>query len=234
MPLPIIQQPVFELTLPSTNEKIRYRPFTVKEEKILLVAKESKDIDQVFLAIKQILTNCLIDFKDNVEDLPSFDVDFILLNLRSKSVSNIVDFKIKDSDTEKEVELQMNLNDVEVKKFENHDNKIVIDENTTILMRYPSLSDIKTATKKQEKQVESMFELLKKCVDTIVVGEEVYKLKDFSKKEVDDFIDSLSSGVIMKMKEFFETMPVLRHEIEYEHEGKIKKFVVEGTETFFI
>ena len=135
MALPKIDLPLFELVLPSTGKKVKYRPFTVKEEKILLIAQESKDIKQVMLAIKQILGNCLQEI--NVESLATFDLEYVLLNIRAKSVNDEITFSVKDPDTEEKIELTININEIEIKKFADHDKIIKVSDDFVFLMRYP-------------------------------------------------------------------------------------------------
>jgi len=233
MPLPKIQQPLFELTIPSTNKKIQYKPFTVKEEKILLIAQESKDLDQIITAINQIITNCIEDI--DVDELAMFDLEYLLINLRSKSVGNEVEFKIKDPDTEEVVELSIDLNDIEIKKDEKHNKIIEVNDDISMVMQYPKLNQLKALNGEEENQEQALFDVMIGCIDSVVEGEEVYKLKDFTKKEVDEFVESLSTTHIQNIKTFFETMPKLRYEKKYTLEdGTEKTFVAEGTETFFI
>lgn len=233
MPLPKIQQPLFELTIPSTGKKIQYKPFTVKEEKILLIAQESKDLDQIITAINQIITNCIEDI--DVDDLAMFDLEYLLINLRSKSVGNEVEFKIKDPDTEEVVELSIDLNDIEIKKDEKHNKIIKVNDDISMVMQYPKLNQLKALNGEEENQEQALFDVMIGCIDSIVEGEEVYKLKDFTKKEVDEFVESLSTSHIQNIKTFFETMPKLRYEKKYTlQDGTEKTFVAEGTETFFI
>lgn len=233
MPLPKIQQPLFELTIPSTGKKIQYKPFTVKEEKILLIAQESKDLDQIITAINQIITNCIENI--DVDELAMFDLEYLLINLRSKSVGNEVDFKIKDPDTEEVVELSIDLNDIEIKKDEKHNKIIEVNDDISMVMQYPKLNQLKALNGEEENQEQALFDVMIGCIDSVVEGEEVYKLKDFTKKEVDEFVESLSTTHIQNIKTFFETMPKLRYEKKYTLEdGTEKTFVAEGTETFFI
>jgi hypothetical protein len=231
--LPKIDRPIFELTLPSTGEKVKYTAFTVKEEKILLVAQEAKEIDQATLAIKQVVNNCLID--RDIDDLSMFDLEYILLSLRSKSVDNMVAFAIKDPDTGERVELALDLNDVKLMKDENHTNIIKINDEFTLFMRYPSINEFMTLFKTENSKPEMNFQILVNCMDKLVSEDEVYNFKDFSEEQIIAFADDLDSSAIKKIKEFFETMPTLRHELKYTNKnGDEKTFVIEGMQTFFI
>lgn len=233
MALPKIDMPLYEVKLPSNGKKVKYRPFTVKEEKILLTAQESQDNAQMISAITQIINNCLVDY--DVEDLAVFDIEYVLINIRSKSVDNNVEFEIEDPDTKERVKLNMDLSNIKVIKDENHTNKIKIDDNYTLILKYPSLEMISEIMDPDTITPEKTFEVLTSCMDKLATEEEVYNFKDFSKKEVDEFIESLHGDVVKKIKEFFDTIPKIRHEIQYVNsEGNEKTFVVEGIQSFFI
>jgi len=234
MALPKIDLPLFELVLPSTGKKVKYRPFTVKEEKILLIAQESKDLKQVMLAIKQILGNCLHDI--NVESLATFDLEYVLLNIRAKSVNDEISFSIKDPDTGERVELTININEIEIKKFDDHDKIIKVSEDIIFQMKYPSISYLETLNLDEENKndSESIIAVMRECIGVIAQGDQVFKLEDFTEVEVTDFIESLSSNIVMKIKKFFDTIPVMRYEKKYfDNTGKEKTFTAQGMETFF-
>ena len=233
MALPKIDLPLYELELPSNGKKIKFRPFTVKEEKILLIAQESKDPQQIMLAINQIVNNCVVDYK--IEDLALFDIEYILINLRSKSIDNTVDFTIKDPDDEEEIKLTLDLTQVKVHKTSDHTNRIKIDNTYTLFLKYPGLQNLSGALMKENMDTGESFNILISCIDKLVSEDDVYKFSDFSKKEVDEFVESLNSDVTKDIKKFFDTMPKIRHEIPYTNsKGEQKTFVVEGTQTFFI
>jgi len=234
MGLPKIQQPLFELTVPSTEKKVKYRPFTVKEEKILLIAQESKDIDQVILAIKQIIGNCVEDV--DVDTLAMFDLEYMLINIRAKSVSNEIEFAIKDPDTDERIEMALNIEDIQIKRDPKHNKLVKINDDITLEMAYPRIDQLKSIAEVNEKDREVvLFDMMMGCINSVVQGDQIYKLKDFSEQEVEEFIGSLSSSNISDIKTFFDTMPVLRYEKKYKlKDGTEKTFVAEGTETFFI
>jgi len=234
MQLPKIDLPIYEMILPSTGEKIKFRSFTVKEEKILLIAKESKDSDQNMLAIKQILNNCLIDKK--VEDLSIFDIEYLLLMIRGKSVNNTAEFIIVDPETSEEVKLKMNIDNVTINRDPRHSNKIQLNDEYIMFMKYPNIEMFKAFFDSEKiKDPLVYYDVMVSCIDKIVSEENVYKFSDFSKEEIDNFMENLESDVIERIKVFFETMPKLRHEIKYMNKnGNEKTFVIEGTDSFFI
>lgn len=233
MALPKIDLPLFELTIPSTNRRATYRPFTVKEEKILLIAQESKDPKQIVLAIKQILTNCVNNV--DIDALAAFDLQYILLNIRAKSVNNEITFNIKDPETNETLELTIDANEIQVKKFPGHDKIVKLTEDIYLQMKYPTIEYLENISYEEEKNSDQLTTIMTECIDSVIEGEQVYKLKEFSKKEVTDFVESLTSDIVIKIKNFFDTMPVLRYEKKYVNSlGNEKTFVAEGLETFFI
>ena len=232
MALPKIELPIFELALPSNGEKIKYRPFTVKEEKILLVAQQSHDATQEVIAVKQIVNNCLID-KD-ISELAMFDLEFIMLALRSKSIDNNIEFAVKDPDTEETVKLTLDIENVTVLKNPEHTNQIKINETYTLFLKYPTIDEyIKISELDQEDPLVSYF-MMVSCLDQVASEDEVYNLKDYTQKEIDTFVEDFSADVIKKIQDFFETMPKVRHELKYKNKnGDEKTFVIEGMRTFF-
>jgi hypothetical protein len=230
--LPKIDKPIFELTLPSTGEIVRYTAFTVKEEKILLIAQELKEVDQALLSIKQVVNNCLIN--KNIDDLSMFDLEYVLLSLRSKSVDNTVSFAIKDPETEERVELSLDLNEVKLVNNENHSKQIRVNDQFTLIMRYPSINEFLMLMKDGVTDPGTNFKLLIDCMDKLVGEDDVYEFKNFTKEEIEAFAEDLDSNTIKAIKRFFETMPTLRHEIKYTNKnGNEKTFVIEGMQTFF-
>lgn len=231
--LPKIDLPLFELELPSSGKKIKYRPFTVKEEKILLVAQESDEPEQTVLSVKQIVNNCLADI--DVEKLAMFDLEYVLLMLRSKSVDNNIKFAIKDPDTEETVELEIDLNEVKVTRDDEHSNRVKINDDYTLFLRYPTIEEfIKIAGADQNDPLVNYFIMIS-CLDKIASDDDVYKFEDYTDEEIDDFMENLQGDVLKKIQKFFETMPKLRHEMKYTNQdGKEQTFVIEGMRSFFI
>lgn len=230
--LPTIKSPLFELTVPSTGKKVKYRPFTVKEEKILLIANESDDPEQAILAVKQVVSNCFTGV--NIDELAMFDLEYLLLELRSKSVDNTVSFSINDPSGEK-ISLTLDLDNIKLIKEDDHTNKIVLDEEYALLMRYPTINEF-TLLMKNPTDKEINFKIMVACMDTLASTDgSVYKLKDYNEEELNGFIDSLGAEAIKQIRNFFATMPRLRHEMKYKlSTGEEKIFVIEGMQTFFL
>lgn len=233
MALPKIDMPIFEMELPSTGEKIKYRPFTVKEEKILLVAQESKEAGQEVLASKQVVNNCLID-KD-ISELAMFDLEYIMLVLRTKSVDNNVKFSIRDQDTDEVVNLEIDLDNIKLSQDENHSKEIKINDAYTLFLKYPNIDQfIKIIESNPNDPLVSYFIMIS-CLDKLASEDEVYYFKDYSSEDIDAFMEDLTSDVIKAIQNFFQTMPKLRHEMKYTNKaGTEKTFVIEGMRTFFI
>ena len=235
MGLPKIDLPIFETKLISTGrKKIKYRPFTVKEEKILLIAQESDDIEQVVLAIKQIIGNCCEDV--DVDKLPMFDLEYLLMQIRGKSVNNVIEFQITDPETDKPVTLELDIGEIKMTKPKGHKREIPIGEDAYVIMDYPVIDDVtKFLTPSDEEKDNNIFDIMLSCISSVVQGDEVYNLEDFSEEEVLEFVDSFSTQTIEEIKNFFETIPVMRCEQTYTNaNGDEKQVVLEGVETFFI
>lgn len=229
MALPKIDQPLFAITIPSTGQKTKFRPFTVKEEKILLVAQESNDKEQIMSALFQTIQNCVQGVE--VDDLSTFDFEYLLLKIRAKAADNIVKITIIDNDTEEQVELSVNIDEVEVTFNPDHNKVVKVTEDISLAMRYPSLEMVMSNA---DSQIGS-FDVMTACIESVIQGDEVFVMDEFSKEEKDDFIDSLTSSGMSGIKTFFETMPKMRVELDYkDNTGKAKKYVVEGTEAFFM
>lgn len=234
MALPKIDQPLFEITIPSTGKKARYRPFTVKEEKILLIAQESKDMSQIILSIQQVLGNCVTDAV--IDQLAVFDLEYLILNIRAKSVNNEISFGFQDIDTEERIDVIIDVNDIEVQFDELHDKKIELNDQYYIMMRYPTLQEVQMMQGLKENSTEQMFATMISCIESLVdkKSDEVFKMQEFSSEEVSDFVDGFTSNVIEGIQNFYATMPKLKHVINYkDNTGKDKEFVVEGMDSFF-
>lgn len=232
MALPKIDLPIFEAVLPSTGVKVKYRPFTVKEEKILLVAGESDDAEQQILAIKQIANNCVYDI--DVSTLAMFDLEYLLLLLRARSVDNNINFQIADPDTGEDIKLTLDIDNVIFKKDESHTNEVRINDDFMLYLKYPSIDEfIKISTLDGSDPLASYFVMVS-CLDKVASEDEVHEFKNYTSKEIDDFMENVSGEVVKGIQKFFDTMPKLRHEMKYVNkEGKEQTFVVEGIRTFF-
>ena len=238
MPLPKIATPTYELELPSTGETIQYRPFLVKEEKLLVIALESEDTKQITTAIKTVIKSCIQTKGIKVENLPTFDIEFLFLNIRGKSVGEEIEVNITcPDDGETEVQTTVNLDDIKVIKNEEHTNKIKIDDSVMMEMRYPSLDQfIKNNFEFSDKsQMDQSFELIGSCIDKIYTEDEVWSTSDCSKKEVTEFLESMNSSQFKGIEKFFETMPKLSHTINVKNPNtkKDNEVVLEGLAAFF-
>jgi hypothetical protein len=233
MSLPKIDMPIFEMTLPSSGSIIKYRPFTVKEEKILLIAQESKELKPAIEGVKQVVNNCLIDA--SIEDFAMFDLEYILLLLRSKSVDNNVKFMIKDPDTFENVELEIDLQEVKVTTHPDHTNRVKVNDVYTIFLKYPTIDQFMKFVDSDQNDSLATYNVMISCLDRVASEEEVYKFSDFSRDEIDKFMEDLSGEVLIQVKNFFDTMPKLRHEMRYKNKNGVEKtFVLEGMQSFFI
>jgi citrate lyase gamma subunit len=238
MPLPKIATPTYELELPSTGETIQYRPFLVKEEKLLVIALESEDNKQITTAIKTVIKNCILTKNIKVESLPTFDIEYLFLNIRGKSVGEEIEVNIIcPDDEETQVAVKINLDDIKVQKNEEHTNKIKLDSSIMMQMKYPSLDQfIKTNFDFDNKNaMDQSFELIASCIDKIFTEDEVWSTADVTKKELNDFLESMNSSQFKDIEKFFETMPKLSHTIKVTNpKTKVESDVVlEGLASFF-
>ena len=237
MSLPKINSPEYRLTIPSTDEEITYRPFLVKEEKLLLIAQETGTDKATYDAIKQIITSCCSGDL-NLEKMPLFDLEYIFLNIRAKSVGEVVKLKVKCPDDEKtEVEVEVDLTKINVEMDEKHDARIQLETepNIGILMSYPTIGTVGYSTKEDGSNAKILFEMISNCMYQIWEGEETHDCMDYSQKEKLAFLESLTHTQFEKVQQFFETMPTLKHEIEVENpKTKVKSTVtLSGMNDFF-
>ena len=224
MALPKLNTPTYELEVPSTDEKIKYRPFLVKEEKILLMAMESKDNAQIINAVKDIVSSCTFD-KLKVASLPMFDVEYIFLNIRAKSVGEVSKLKILCPDDQKTyADVEVDLTEVQVQvDSDNHTNKIELTDNMGMIMTYPTIDSF-TDTGIQAVTADNMLDVISSCILQIYEenGEKVYNAKDQTKKELTEFVEQMNTSQFKKMQAFFDTMPKLKHTIKVKN-PKTKK-----------
>lgn len=233
MALPKLNSITYELNLPSTGETIKYRPFLVKEQKYLMIAQESEDNKQIESAFANIIADCTFGEIDPYK-MPMFDIEYVFLRLRAKSVGEkIMVSLLCPDDEETRVEVEINLEDVDVQMSVEHDNVVDITDNITLVMKYPSLSDMEGFDMKG--QVESTFDMVKRCVNEIHDGEDVHHRVDMSDKDLDEFIESMSSEQFEKVSAFFETMPKVQHVVEVKNPKTKKKgeVLIEGLQSFF-
>ena len=237
MALPKVVVPTYELTLPSEDKKIKFRPFLVKEEKILYIALETGENKEMINALKDVVQACTFDVL-NVDRLPIFDIEYIFLQIRAKSVSEITKFKtICPDDGKTYVETEVDLTKVEVQVDDEHTNRIVLDtqRNLGLVLKYPTLKNYDVGRGLDNIEVDKVFNILIDCVDHIFEGDKIYPAKDTSKQELKEFIESLPQEAFNKIKSFFDTMPKLKHEIEVTNPNTnvTSKIVLTGIADFF-
>ena len=238
MPLPTIATPTYELELPSTKKKISYRPFLVKEEKLLVLALESEDTKQITNAIKAVIKSCILTKGIKVENLPTFDIEYLFLNIRGKSVGEEVEVNIIAPDDETtSVPVKLMIDDIKVKETEGHTNKVKVDDELTMEMKYPSLHEFisNNFDFNDDNNIERSFDLIGSCIDKVYNEEEVWSVSDFSKKEINGFLEQMNSKQFKEIEKFFDTMPKLSHEINVLNpKTQVKSTVVlEGLSSFF-
>ena len=233
MTLPVINTPTYELTVPSTKDTLVYRPFLVKEEKILLMAMEEDSETQLNRALKQVVNNCTFQ-KIKVDKLPLFDLEYIFLRIRAKSVGEVAKLKLLcDDDGETYADIEIDLESIEVEFQEDHNTKIDITDDIGMVMSYPTFEYLDFSLEGSD--INNLFDIVASSINQIFEGETVYERTDFNKKELKTFLESLTSEQFKKVQHFFETMPRLRHKIEVENpKTKVMNTVVlEGLNAFF-
>ena len=238
MPLPTIATPTYELTLPSSNRKIKYRPFLVKEEKILILAMESQDSKQIARAVKDVISKCILSKGIKVEKLATFDIEYLFLNIRGKSVGEQIEVMVTcPDDNETQVPMSINVDSIKVQKDDNHSTDIQLDDVYTLRMKYPSLTEFikNNFGAMGEMNVDDTFDLIASCIDQVYSEEESWASEECTKKELTNFIESLNSNQFKKVENFFETMPKLSHSVKVLNpntkvESEIK---IEGLQSFF-
>ena len=238
MPLPTIATPTYELELPSSGQTIKYRPFLVKEEKLLVLALESESTKEISTAIKSVLKNCIQTKNVKVENLPTFDIEYLFLNIRGKSVGEEIEVNlIAPDDGVTSVSVKINIDNIKVQKKETHSKKIKLDDHLMMEMKYPSLEQfIKSNFDfSGESGMDQSFELIATCIDKIYNEEEVWTTADCTKKEISDFLEQMNSVQFKQIEKFFETMPKLSHEITFTNPntGVESTVVMEGLSSFF-
>jgi len=238
MPLPKISTPTYELELPSTGQTIKYRPFLVREEKLLVLALESEDSKQITNAIKTVIKNCIETKNIKVESLPTFDIEYLFLNIRGKSVGEEIEVNIIcPDDEETSVPVKINIDEIQVEKNPDHKKQIKVDASIMMEMKYPSLDQFikNNFDFSGNNAVDQSFDLIASCVDKIYTEDEVWTAADVTKKEIAEFLDQMNSAQFKEIESFFETMPKLSHKIQVtnpktEVESEV---VLEGLSSFF-
>ena len=236
MPLPKIVTPSYELTLPSNGKKISYRPFLVKEEKILILAIESDSLKEISRSIKDILKNCILTKGVKVDELPTFDIEYLFLNIRSRSIGESIELVVTcPDDGETKVNTKIYIDEIEVKKNKEHSTDIKIDDTYTMRMKYPSLDEFIDENFNFEGQSDNSFDIIASCIDMVFSEEEAWEAKDCTKKELIEFVEQMNSSQFKEIEKFFDTMPQLSHQIEVQNpKTKVKSTVtLEGLASFF-
>lgn len=231
--LPRIDYPIYNIEVPSLKKKYTFRPFLVKEEKLLLMAKESQNTTDILGAIKQIITNCLLDNRLDIDKLAIFDLEYIFLKLRAASVDNMVKVAYKDTEDNQIYEFDIDLNEIKVKYPEKIENNIKITDKTGLIMKFPSVtlyddSDFLNLEK------EYLFELIIRCIDKIYQNDEIYEAKDFTKEEIGSFLENLDIKTFEAVQKFLLSVPKLEHEINYKNSNNNdRKIVLSSLSDFF-
>ena len=240
MPLPTIETPTYELKLPSSNKKIKYRPFLVREEKILILALESKDEQQITNAVTDVLKKCILTRGVNVDDLPTFDIEYVFLNIRAKSIGEDIKMTVTcPDDNTTQVPVTVYVDEIKVIRPKDHKTDIVLDDKMTLRMKYPSLSQFVEnnfeVDDDPETVVNKTFQVVADCIDTVYTGEDAWEGKDYSSDERMKFVEQLNSKQYKEVEKFFATMPKLSHKIEVTNPNTKKKssVVLEGLADFF-
>ena len=241
MPLPTIETPTYELKLYSTNKKIRYRPFLVKEEKVLIIALESKDQSAITNAVKEVLKKCILTKGIDVDNLPTFDIEHLFLNIRAKSIGEDIKLTVTcPDDNETKVPVTIYVDEIKVNKPRGHTKDVVLDDKMTLRMKYPSLNQFIENNFDTEDEAETMvdktFKVVADCMDTIFTGEDAWDAKDYTPSERLEFVEQLNSQQYKKVEKFFSTMPKLSHKIEVVNPNTKKKgsIILEGLADFFV
>ena len=236
MPLPKISTPTYELTVPSTGKNIKFRPFLVKEEKILIIAMESQSDQQIAQAVNDVLSNCILTKGVKIDDLSTFDIEYLFLNIRGKSVGETVDVMITcPDDNETKVPVQINLDDIQIVKDDNHQRDIPLDDNLTMRMKYPAMGEFVKNNFSVDMKVDDTFDLVCSCIEQVFSEEESWAASDCTKKELHEFLEQLDSGQFKKIEQFFETMPKLSHTLNVTNPNTkvVNKIKLEGLNAFF-
>lgn len=229
MALPKIKHPTYRITIPSTQKEVNFRPFTVQEEKLLLMAKNSEKTDDIINTVKQVIQNCIVEPVD-VNKFAIFDIEYIFINLRAKSVGEIVDLEYTDEETNENIKFKVNLEDIQVKRNQDHKTKFPLYENIGVVMRYPTLEEVKAV--EDNGKEEAVFTMLIRCIDQIYDEETVYS--DYTDKELNEFVNTLPMESMEAIQNFFQTMPSVEHTVKLKNrKGETKEVVLKGINSFF-
>lgn len=233
MSLPKIDYPIYKVNIPSLKKDFQFRPFLVKEEKLLLMAKESETPSDILSAIKQIVNNCSIDKKLDISKLAIFDLEFIFLKLRAISIDNIIKVSYKDTEDEKTYDFEINLDEVKIKYPEKMDNNIKITDNSGIVMKYPSAS-LYDDTDFLKIEKDYMFELIMRCIESIYFEDQMYDCKQYTKAELNEFLENLNIKTFEQIQKFLLTSPTMEYVIKYQNsKGNDREIILNSLNDFF-
>lgn len=242
MPLPKIVTPTYELTLPSNQKQIKYRPFLVKEEKVLILAMESGDSKEITNAVKTVLKDCILSRGIKIDSLPSFDIEYLFLNIRAKSVGESVELVVTcPDDDETQVDVVVNIDEIKVIIPEEHQSEIKVDDSITVKMKYPSLQEFIdnnfdfTTSNSSEETINKSFEIVASCIDIVYTKDESWSSSDVPKKEIVEWLQTFDSNQFKEIEKFFDTMPKLSHTLNIKNpKTNIESQVIlEGLSSFF-
>lgn len=233
MPLPKVEKPLFELFVPSMKKSVKARPFVVREEKILLTAQQAGSEKDIILAIKQVLTNCIVEDFD-VDDLATFDLEYMFLKLRARSVNNVIDVSYRDNEDETVYDFQIDLDEVDIKMDKNISNIINVTDTIGLKMKYPSVTILDNVPETEDAG-EVVEYLIKSCIECIFDADSVYPIKDHTDQELSEFLDSLDIETFTKIREFFDHLPQMYHKLEYTNKnGNLRTIELTTLSDFFI
>ena len=238
MPLPKISTPTYELVLPSTGKKVKYRPFLVREEKILILALESENTKQITTAIKSILKECISTRGVKVDDLPTFDIEYLFLNIRGKSVGEALDLMVTcPDDGETQVPVKIFIDEIQVQKDSKHTQDIKLDDTLTLRMKYPSLNEFiqNNFDFSEDDSVDASFDIISSCIDQVYNEDESWAASDCTKKELKEWVETLNTNQFKEVESFFTTMPKLSHTLKVKNpKTKVESDItLEGLASFF-
>jgi T4 bacteriophage base plate protein len=233
MALPKIDKPLFEVNVPSTGKAVKFRPFLVKEEKILLVAQASDNDKGILTAIKQVINNCVVDRGFNIDNLTTFDVEYLFLKLRARSVNNVIEVSYRDLEDNELYKFEIDLDEVEITKTDNISTKIQITEEVGLVMKYPSIALVDNIAEDAEPSA-TLDYLIRGCIDQVYDSENVYMISEQTQEEVEEFIDNLDVATFEKIRDFFDNIPKMYYKLEYKNKlGNDRVIELQSLRDFF-
>lgn len=234
MALPKLKHPTFEIEVPTLQKKLMFRPFLVAEEKILLIAQQSGDLKEMILSLKQVIGNCCLDETFDANKLATFDIEYVFLKLRARSVSNKADVYLTDNEDGKEYKFSVDLDEVQLVRDPNHDPRVQLTDTIGVVLKYPTV-DMVDVIAKMQVETEAFFEVMRYCIDYVTEGSSIHKFSDSTLEEQNEFLASIDIEGFTKITRFFETMPKMSYEINYKNSlGNDRKTILRNLNDFFI